>query len=233
MGSSFLNMVYPSEMSFPSSDAPDASEAPIQGPSSYDYDMIQPMIYHGFPTVFDNTPLPPGSNLLAHDDMCIEHCTGIGVHNGANNFQHRGAHASMLFRNSSISVIPPKAWTLDAQFPQSQNSWQQDMDSCRNQAMARGDAGNVRSSISPPYGLAPTATDNDQSSCCTSECDLTDKCTDAACENESDICHDRNCPDRPDKTDQDEAVSTLLSIQNNQGQTFPGVSQPRKGSKLK
>lgn len=55
---------------------------------------------------------------------------------------------------------------------------------------------------------------NAEDSCCDSECALTGKCTNAACENGEDVCVDQSCPERtmafaPDLVD---GAAALLSI---------------------
>ncbi|KAL1836307.1 hypothetical protein VTJ49DRAFT_5316 [Mycothermus thermophilus] len=134
----------------------------------------------------------------SHDDLCLEGCMGVGLYNGFQQLNHRGAPPSLQsrwtrdpavprydFENTINHDMPMHFRTTDAasfsQNPYHQQSWypQTHMTAC----------------------AVPCTDDDCQSaadSCCDSECTMTDKCTNVACADIADACTDQTCPGRPD-----------------------------------
>ncbi|KAK4201279.1 putative zinc-responsive transcriptional regulator [Triangularia verruculosa] len=171
----------------------------------------------------------------SHDDLCVDACMGVGLYNGFQQFNHRGAPASLApqtrwqnnrFGNSRDNSINPQ-YQMDLstlplqQQQQQQHQFHTDLDmpnpyqQCFDQQMSST--------------MASRCEDEDcqsmsASMCCDSECTMTGKCTAEECETEEDACTDQSCPSRPVLHVPEEVrdgAAALLSINH-----APGLSSP-------
>ncbi|KAK2069471.1 hypothetical protein P8C59_004052 [Phyllachora maydis] len=169
------------------------------------------------------------SSLNAHDDMCVDNCTGLGVYNGSTAFNHRGAsmalraHTSSYLPRHSISQAQPYTSQLQSQHLSPQPWMQQrafahlGLHHNHNTHMFDNhDFALHRTPISQP--VVPPVMDDDVGSCCNSNCDMEDKCTGVSCADKADACTDRNCPGQPPSLDLDDAAATLMDLSHGQEQ---------------
>ncbi|KAK3396497.1 hypothetical protein B0T20DRAFT_481486 [Sordaria brevicollis] len=163
-------------------------------------------------TAHDGSRIPTSNTVgyESHDDLCVDHCEVLGLYQGGSQFpSHRGVTANSLghwsrrYMNGqdalpvdlfahnlpSNDFMPMQQFSAWSQWQghQSQRSMQECGEDCQSNA---------------------------EDSCCDSECALTGKCTNAACENGEDVCVDQSCPERtmafaPDLVD---GAAALLSI---------------------
>jgi hypothetical protein len=163
----------------------------------------------------------PGSQ--AHDDMCLDRCTGVGVFNGSNNFSHRGAQPSAALRHPSLadleSNLSNRQWYVQQKQPQyrqdPQNQghfstpgsmqgimttpWMQQPTTFAPDLLEAARRQSYSSSFPVPGNMTPHETfttegEGDDASSCDSSCSMTDKCTGVACAENDDVCTDRVCP---------------------------------------
>ncbi|GAB1311279.1 zinc-finger protein [Madurella fahalii] len=147
----------------------------------------------------------------SHDDLCVDHCMGVGLYNGYQQFNHRGVQPTPQARWARENTVSRYDYSiglaaLPLQFrshlaPPASNPYQQ-----------------------PWFGQhldpgIPCSDDDCRSmgdmSCCDSQCTMTGKCTDVACADTDDACTDQNCPERPVPVASSEVVSgaaALISI---------------------
>lgn len=187
----------------------------------------------GPPTASDASRLP-GSAYESHDDLCVDRCMGVGLYNGFQQFNHRGAPPPLQARwargnpisgyddySTGFGAMPVQFRPDAFAPPAASNSYQPWF----NQ--------HLNSSI--------TCTDDDcqsmgDMSCCDSQCTMTGKCTDLACADTEDACTDQSCPSRSFTAPSSEVVSgaaALISINHapedphhsfnlqQQGETYP------------
>jgi hypothetical protein len=148
----------------------------------------------------------------SHDDLCVDHCMGVGLYNGFQQFNHRGGQTTAHARWARENAVSGYEYSLGIgampmQFrnhyagPQSSNPYQQ-------------------SWFSHNLDSAVRCSDEDcqsvgDMSCCDSHCTMTGKCTDIACADTEDACTDQNCPSRPGPVPSSEVVNgaaALISI---------------------
>ncbi|KAK0633421.1 hypothetical protein B0T14DRAFT_419400 [Immersiella caudata] len=182
-------------------------------------------------------PRLPNGNGGSHDDLCIEQCSGIGLYNGSQFFNHRSAAPPMsnrwLSRTLSAHHNPLLDYTPDLdlmQFrhelaPSNTNQYQT---SWYGQQLQQGfDRG--------LHGGEEDGSSAETESCCDSQCTMTGKCSNIACANKADICTDQSCPGRPldgPTALPSEVVNTaevLLSINHGPEQQHNGFSLQGSG----
>ncbi|KAH8885191.1 hypothetical protein GQ53DRAFT_770362 [Thozetella sp. PMI_491] len=159
---------------------------------------------------------------LSHDDSCLDNCQTIAVFNGSR-LPHRGGTASALSRQFSFSspqfapfdgqhAVPP------AHFQQHQHQHQRTASDSFQKSIAV---------VQDHHDFFGAELDRDEdpsaaSSCCDSDCNMPDKCTDVSCENTTNACNDQNCPERsaPHRPDFDVANGAAALISINHAQEF-------------
>ncbi|KAK4237864.1 hypothetical protein C8A03DRAFT_15633 [Achaetomium macrosporum] len=154
----------------------------------------------------------------SHDDLCVDHCMGVGLYNGFQQFNHRGGPTSLQNR-----------WTRDNSL--SRYDFPMGHDALPMQ-FRTADPGSQDSNPYQPWfnehsgSCVPCNNEDCQSmddSCCDSQCTMTGKCTDLACADTEDACTDQNCPARPDvSVPSSEVVSgaaALISINHSPDET--------------
>ncbi|KAK4648842.1 zinc-finger protein [Podospora bellae-mahoneyi] len=155
----------------------------------------------------------------SHDDLCVDACMGVGLYNGFQQFNHRGAPASLApqtrWQNNQyqmdLSTMPLQQHQFHTDLDLS-NPYQQCFDHHMSSTMASHCEEEDCQSMSA-------------SGCCDSECTMTGKCTGEECETEEDACTDQNCPSRPVVHVPEEVrdgAAALISINH-----APGLSSPQ------
>jgi len=157
----------------------------------------------------------------SHDDLCVEQCVGVGLYNGSQIFNHRGAPPAIPSRWSS------RVTSAAHHNPGSLYDFSLGLDP-NSMHYRPGLAHSPSSTYQPWFGHQPQP-DLDQSlpggdedscsilSCCDSQCTMTDKCSNVTCANKEDTCTDQNCPERPAAALPSEIVdgaTALISINN-------------------
>ena len=180
--------------------------------------MMQPTAHlgpgHQSPADASRLSAASATTYESHDDLCVDRCMGVGLYNGFQQFNHRGAppslparwardnplarydfsmghmELSMQFRPADLAPPAPVTPTL---YPQ---QWYgQHLDPCAPCAPC-----DPCDPCDPCVPCIPCTDDDCQSvadSCCDSQCTMTDKCTDVACADTDDACTDQSCPSRP------------------------------------
>ncbi len=167
----------------------------------------------------------------SHDETCLDHCMGIAMFNGSRLY-HRGGPSHLLARSrpslpqypySSHQISPfPNPPTLQAALyhhRSAPHAGQQQVPS-PHAGILQGTGGQQafhrpRTSVFP--GLDFGENENlSAKSCCDSDCEMPDKCSDAACEDTDTACNDQNCPERPTPLDVANGAAALISINHAQ-----------------
>ncbi|KAL2154029.1 hypothetical protein VTH82DRAFT_2705, partial [Thermothelomyces myriococcoides] len=186
-----------------------------------------------------------GGTYGSHDDLCIDRCMGVGLYNGFQQFNHRGAPPSLQSRwargdvdassrysfQMGLHDVPMQFRSAELGSPAA-NFYQQQQQQQQQQQPPPQWYGQQQQLT----GCAPCTDEDCRSmagSCCDSECTMTDKCTNAACAGTEDACTDQTCPERPPVALPSEVVSgaaALISINHAPGETadhqFGNLQQP-------
>ncbi|KAL2017818.1 hypothetical protein VTK56DRAFT_1620 [Thermocarpiscus australiensis] len=164
-----------------------------------------------------------GGAYESHDDLCLDHCMGVGLYNGFQHFNHRGGPPASQAR-----------WAHDMSFSRSDYSIHLGSQPAQLHTSLASPASNPYHSWFSPH-LEPCVPCRDENchvdchnkdclddchsmadmSCCDSQCTMAGKCTDMACADTDDACTDQNCPSRPVPMPSSEVVSgaaALISI---------------------
>ncbi|KAL2172440.1 hypothetical protein VTG60DRAFT_5715 [Thermothelomyces hinnuleus] len=168
----------------------------------------------------------------SHDDLCVDRCMGVGLYNGLQQFNHRGAPPSLQNR-----------WARDNADAASRYGFQMGLHDVPMQFRSADLASPATNFYQQQWyghqqltGCVPCTDEDCRSmagSCCDSECTMTDKCTNAACAGTEDACTDQTCPERPPVALPSEVVSgaaALISINHAPEETphhqFGNLQQP-------
>ena len=188
--------------------------------------------------------LPGDPHQQSHDETCLDHCMAIAMFNGSRGY-HRGGPAPLMARGRQTfpHFLYPShpanpfdgSSDLHPAFlqhkPASQSVGPQQP---RGRALAAHgmEHRNFHGGESPAFlGLAPGAGDHENQSvksCCNSDCEMPDKCSDAACEDTTSACNDQNCPERPAprRADADVADGAAALISINHAEASPYGLEP-------
>ncbi|KAK4218735.1 zinc-responsive transcriptional regulator ZAP1 [Rhypophila decipiens] len=175
--------------------------------------------------------LPSANAHESHDDLCVDQCSGVGLYNGSQYFNHRGPpHGVPLgwpTRGMSSRHDPGVLYNYSSDVDTNPFSW-------RGSAHASGSDVMNHSWYSPLEPDHRGADDDCQSmadSCCDSQCTMVGKCTNIACANKDDACTDQNCPSRPVDVPPEVAsgAAALISITHAPEPSYHGYSLQSPG----
>ncbi|KAK4192695.1 putative zinc-responsive transcriptional regulator [Podospora australis] len=220
-----------------------------QSGSNHHHHQQQPSLdYHqlalGMPHMDNTTRFNPAAGLApqSHDDLCVPDCEGIGVYNGFQQFNHRGAPLAMQsrwqqgrFLHTRDHSVPHNDFPIDLTMPmiplQHQHQHQQQQQQQQQQQRHHHQFHHSDMDLSLSGYQQPCFDDHlhaaimshcededcqsmDDSGCCDSQCTMTGKCTDIGCESEEDACTDQNCPSRPAQVPEEvrDGAAALISI---------------------
>jgi len=136
----------------------------------------------------------------SHDDLCIEQCTGVGLYNGSQFFNHRGPPPVIsngwLGRMSSAHHNPGPLFDFSPDLGAGAVQFRHEF--TPSHASPYQPWYGQQSHPNPRQVLHSVDEDcSSLDSCCDSQCTMMGKCSNMACANKEDTCTDQSCPERP------------------------------------
>jgi len=141
-----------------------------------------------------------GANYESHDDLCMDRCANVGLYNGSQFFNHRGAVPTMTGRwqgrTMSTHQIPESLYNFSPELDANAMHFRHELTPSNPnhyQSLWYGQ----QSHQGLDRGLRGGDEDcSSIDSCCDSQCTMTGKCSNIACANKEDTCTDQSCPER-------------------------------------
>ncbi|KAK0733893.1 hypothetical protein B0T26DRAFT_686276 [Lasiosphaeria miniovina] len=172
--------------------------------------------------------MPNGATYGSHDDLCVDQCMGVGLYNGSNYFNHRGAPTTAAAAAAAAAAALLPRWSGHVTparnlQPPFYNHYPLDLEDF-SMSFRPGIAASQPNPYQPWFGQQlqqrpfQGSDDDCQSmgdlSCCDSQCTMTGKCTNIACANKEDACTDQSCPGIPANVPAEivDGAAALISI---------------------